>query len=486
MALSTSYSTSPIDECSYDSVAIPYDPRRHRVPGARRLQEFPVHGSLSPSSARPPQGLEHSDRRLSDSIVNGQSHCYHPDDGHSPVTDFVYNQSVNAYQQLESYPIKLSEYTVDVQGSFAEQPSINNTRTYDLEGQSMDPNFMVPQYPPPEYTEHVTGWSEPYYDTESYCEQQAASHYLMCPQLAQPIRDDRYSTSNSLYEAHGYSKDHALSQPNHAHVSSRMGIDISTGNGHGQHVGAPISFRVTLDHDRTIHDRDQDGCVGMAHLTLHTERPPISSYSELSAQMSYYKTLNSTRQSKTPGSSAPPISTSTTTKDTKPPNPTAAPDRQASKSGKDDSTKLLRTPPPSKVSIPFEAWTPPQVKTEERSPQLSRRKHLSSPSSSTRSSSTESRRSRTLSPSSRNQGVLKTIMMKRGGSEQKKQNLACLFCRERKIACGRPPEGSDDPSCNQCIRRSLECKYPTESRRGQHKRNAKKGNDLGHDVNRAK
>ena len=107
MALSTSFSTSPIDECSYDSVAIPYDPRRHRVPGARRLQEFPVHGSLSPSSARPPQGFEHSDRRLSDSIVNGQSHCYHTDDGHNPVTDFVYNQSLDAYQQLESYPIKL-------------------------------------------------------------------------------------------------------------------------------------------------------------------------------------------------------------------------------------------------------------------------------------------------------------------------------------------------------------------------------------------
>ncbi|KAL0946280.1 hypothetical protein HGRIS_012531 [Hohenbuehelia grisea] len=53
----------------------------------------------------------------------------------------------------------------------------------------------------------------------------------------------------------------------------------------------------------------------------------------------------------------------------------------------------------------------------------------------------------------------------------KKQSLACLFCRERKIACGRPAEGSKDPTCNQCARRSFKCEYPKESRRGQHKRN---------------
>lgn len=31
--------------------------------------------------------------------------------------------------------------------------------------------------------------------------------------------------------------------------------------------------------------------------------------------------------------------------------------------------------------------------------------------------------------------------------EQKKQALACLFCRERKIACGRPPAHSPDQTC---------------------------------------
>ncbi|KIM68079.1 hypothetical protein SCLCIDRAFT_106570, partial [Scleroderma citrinum Foug A] len=55
----------------------------------------------------------------------------------------------------------------------------------------------------------------------------------------------------------------------------------------------------------------------------------------------------------------------------------------------------------------------------------------------------------------------------------KKQLLACLFCRERKIACGRPSANSPDQTCNQCSRRRLKCEYPTESRRGQHKRRRK-------------
>ncbi|KIO07824.1 hypothetical protein M404DRAFT_997965 [Pisolithus tinctorius Marx 270] len=57
--------------------------------------------------------------------------------------------------------------------------------------------------------------------------------------------------------------------------------------------------------------------------------------------------------------------------------------------------------------------------------------------------------------------------------EQKKQALACLFCRERKIACGRPSAHNPDQTCNQCARRRIKCEYPTESRRGQHKRRRK-------------
>ncbi|KAG6900532.1 hypothetical protein C0995_003552 [Termitomyces sp. Mi166 len=47
--------------------------------------------------------------------------------------------------------------------------------------------------------------------------------------------------------------------------------------------------------------------------------------------------------------------------------------------------------------------------------------------------------------------------------------MACLFCRGRKIACGPPPKGSNDPTCNQCARRGLECEYPSINRRGMRK-----------------
>lgn len=53
---------------------------------------------------------------------------------------------------------------------------------------------------------------------------------------------------------------------------------------------------------------------------------------------------------------------------------------------------------------------------------------------------------------------------------KKKPIMACLFCRERKIACGPPVPGSCERRCNQCARRGLVCEYPKESRRGQHKR----------------
>ncbi|KAI5118587.1 hypothetical protein M0805_008677 [Coniferiporia weirii] len=42
--------------------------------------------------------------------------------------------------------------------------------------------------------------------------------------------------------------------------------------------------------------------------------------------------------------------------------------------------------------------------------------------------------------------------------------MACLFCRNRKIACGAGK--GEDKTCNQCERRNLRCVFPTESRRG--------------------
>lgn len=73
---------------------------------------------------------------------------------------------------------------------------------------------------------------------------------------------------------------------------------------------------------------------------------------------------------------------------------------------------------------------------------------------------------------------------------KKKPLMACLFCRERKIACGHPSPDDKDRRCkyvtltpklyhdalilcfghSQCRRRDLICEFPKECRRGQHKR----------------
>ena len=100
-----SYSTSPIDKCSYGhNGRSPYDPQGSRDSGTQRsVSEFPVHGSLSHSGTRP-LGYEQSCKRLSDSVVDGQSPSYHTDNGHNHVTDFVLNQALQAYQHMEGYP----------------------------------------------------------------------------------------------------------------------------------------------------------------------------------------------------------------------------------------------------------------------------------------------------------------------------------------------------------------------------------------------
>ncbi|KAF9479462.1 hypothetical protein BDN70DRAFT_993428 [Pholiota conissans] len=52
--------------------------------------------------------------------------------------------------------------------------------------------------------------------------------------------------------------------------------------------------------------------------------------------------------------------------------------------------------------------------------------------------------------------------------------LACLFCRGRKIPC-RPLPGNSDKTCNQCQRRSLQCKYPEATARGRRVRETSQG-----------
>jgi len=62
-------------------------------------------------------------------------------------------------------------------------------------------------------------------------------------------------------------------------------------------------------------------------------------------------------------------------------------------------------------------------------------------------------------------------------SPEKKPRLACLFCRGRKIACGPPLPGSIRKTCNQCRKRSLQCQYPLESRRGMRKKKPPSGSN---------
>ncbi|KAJ6474966.1 hypothetical protein C8R45DRAFT_1010939 [Mycena sanguinolenta] len=61
-------------------------------------------------------------------------------------------------------------------------------------------------------------------------------------------------------------------------------------------------------------------------------------------------------------------------------------------------------------------------------------------------------------------------VFKSAGTSAKRQTLACLFFRERKIGCIRPPEDAPNQTCNQCVRRKRVCEYPKECRRGHHRR----------------
>ncbi|KAF8527754.1 hypothetical protein JB92DRAFT_2865035 [Gautieria morchelliformis] len=73
----------------------------------------------------------------------------------------------------------------------------------------------------------------------------------------------------------------------------------------------------------------------------------------------------------------------------------------------------------------------------------------------------------------------------------RRPRMACFFCRKRKIACGpgpQPPpsaqpgnmDDNDKDSCNQCARRGLKCKRPTESRRGVRRGNKARGKEAEH------
>ncbi|KAF8233666.1 hypothetical protein L208DRAFT_879138 [Tricholoma matsutake] len=161
-----------------------------------------------------------------------------------------------------------------------------------------------------------------------------------------------------------------------------------------------------------------------------------SSYSELSANVAFLSEIKSQSTSSSKGSSAENFSE---------PSTPAATSRALQPESRLETSTVTPTEPPTN-----------RLATQPRP--IVRRKNLPD----------GERRNGTPSP--RASGNLKMLSGKKGNDVRRQPSLACFFCRERKIACGRPAEGSVDRTCNQCARRSFPCDYPTESMRGQHKR----------------
>ncbi|KIL66535.1 hypothetical protein M378DRAFT_367010 [Amanita muscaria Koide BX008] len=479
MISSTSCSyPSTVNDSGYNLTQDPYDCRA----SGDAPPTYHAHGF---NRARPSQG----GRRSSEHIYNRQDHCLTCDD-ESNRGEWVYHHATHSYEPIEGGPIKQPEYAAGAQASFTDA-SINNTRTYN--GSS----FALTQYPPPAYIESVAAWNTQYYDMpESYYDQQASIESPIDHSSDQISYDRGHQlTSSSLHHAiHDHLIDDQPQRVNQPHVeSSNTGMHYNlpptASSSHPDvDVTAPSSMRLFGDPAPSVSMAvyDQTGCVDMSQSVVHSERPPLSSYSELSAHTNYYTTIIAASSESTM-SSRPSVKMSEATAQSQPqsvthavnawkgrssgipPTPSAGPDYVSANVSTPLSPPPLQTwtplPPPSSASSKSShrssrstaSTTNRPVKTEAR--EVSPSDLLSTPPpkrasgspvrgmSSSRSASSESRRSRTLSPSSRNQGVLKTIMMKRGGSEPKKQNLACLFCRERKIACGRPTEGSLDQTC---------------------------------------
>ncbi|PPQ74488.1 hypothetical protein CVT24_000121 [Panaeolus cyanescens] len=67
----------------------------------------------------------------------------------------------------------------------------------------------------------------------------------------------------------------------------------------------------------------------------------------------------------------------------------------------------------------------------------------------------------------------------RNVKEPRRPSLACTFCRERKIACGRPPTDSEDQTCNQCARRGFLCEYTNDPKRRTKGLRKKRGTSTG-------
>lgn len=138
-----------------------------------------------------------------------------------------------------------------------------------------------------------------------------------------------------------------------------------------------------------------------------------SSYSELSANVAFLSEIKSQSTSSSKGSSAENFSE---------PSTPAATSRALQPESRLETSTVTPTEPPTN-----------RLATQPRP--IVRRKNLPD----------GERRNGTPSP--RASGNLKMLSGKKGNDVRRQPSLACFFCRERKIACGRPAEGSVDRTC---------------------------------------
>jgi hypothetical protein len=94
--------------------------------------------------------------------------------------------------------------------------------------------------------------------------------------------------------------------------------------------------------------------------------------------------------------------------------------------------------PRSRVPLPAEPSTSKRLDSVPQSRDAARRKNLTD----------GERRGASSSPRAL---VNKALTGKKGNDVRRQPSLACFFCRERKIACGRPAEGTTDRTCKYAL-----------------------------------
>ena len=112
-----------------------------------------------------------------------------------------------------------------------------------------------------------------------------------------------------------------------------------------------------------------------------------------------------------------------------------------------ESTTVHEAPLPH--LLPLKPILPASPSTKRRREVILTEDQCSSPTSIQSHSPSPSFQGRVDLSSTSNAGLLITTptSMKRNVKEPRRPSLACNFCRERKIGCGRPPEEAPDRTC---------------------------------------